>query len=127
MVHRDRVVLFLAAGALVLAAASMTFSAVLFAHLQNEGAVRRNATCTSFERAWQVDVRNLTSTYEYLDNLTPKQLGEPLNVAILHQLPRTEQQVKADKPPSYCKGDVGLDDSKFLPVPKRPRRLATIP
>jgi hypothetical protein len=88
-----------------------------------EGQARRDATCTSFERAWQTDVRNLTQTYEYLDNLSPEQRREPLNVAVLRQLPRTEQQVRADRPPAYCQGGTGLDDSKFLPIPQRPRSL----
>jgi hypothetical protein len=88
-----------------------------------EGISRRDQNCLVFERMWKSDVKRLGSTYDYLRPLSRKQMAEPLNVAILRNLPRTEDDIKAERPPVYCKGNVGLADSKLPKVPKRPRNL----
>ena len=89
----------------------------------HETADRRDQNCVLFERMQQADVRRLTTTYEYLANLDKRQLVEPINRAILRNLSTTEDTVRAEKPPAYCKGKVGLDDSKMLPIPARPRNI----
>jgi hypothetical protein len=101
----------------------------VISRLRAESHARRDQTCVTFERTWQKDVRSLQGTYEYLDNLTPQQRTDPstINPTIIRLLPKTEADVRAETPPHYCKGKVGLDDSKFEPVPPRPRSLRTTP
>lgn len=86
----------------------------------DEARARRDQTCIVFERLHQADIKRLAGTYQYVAHLTPQQRRERLSVAVIRQIPQLERQVRNGKPPTYCKGDVGLDDSKLLPVPKRP-------
>lgn len=94
-----------------------------FHSLEQESDDRKDQNCILFERSWQADVRNLNANYQYLSSLSHQQAGEPFNAALLKNLMVLENAEKANYPPAYCKGDVGLDDSKLIPPPKRPREL----
>jgi hypothetical protein len=114
--------------AMALAAASILLSAWLFSSvagqqdkLNAEGISRRDQNCIVFERMHQVDVIQVRSTYAYLADLSPQQLAEPINRAILAQLPTTEKRMRKSRAPTYCANPgVGLNDRKLEPEPKRP-------
>jgi hypothetical protein len=111
------------AAALVLAAFSLLFSALLFAsgrQLSNqnskiidrieavqaqtarEGVDRRNQICLSDEREHLNAVERLDRTYRYLVRLTVKQFDEPINSAIFQQLPDLEDEAMTDQAPDFC-------------------------
>ena len=69
---------------------------------QREGHERRDQTCLIFERDQLREVQQLRKTYEYLLGLTPAQRREPLNQAVLQQLPELEGQAREDDAPPYC-------------------------
>jgi hypothetical protein len=82
---------------------------------------RRDQNCVVFERLHQIDVVQLSSTYQYLADLSRGQLGTGINKAIIRQLPITEKRMRLSKPPPYCaRPGIGLDDRKLEPDPKRP-------
>lgn len=88
---------------------------------------RRHQTCLLFERAANEAVTRVTRTYAYLGGLTAEQRREPLNRAVIAQLPETERIARTQRAPAFCfaKG-VGLDTPP-LPVPKRPASLVIGP
>jgi hypothetical protein len=92
--------------------------------LEREGRARVDSTCTIFERKQATDVDALARTYEYLAGLSGKQFTEPLNRAVLAQLPRTIREAQTDDAPLYCdKAGVGLPEPDPPgPCPKRGER-----
>lgn len=76
-----------------------------------EGAERRDQTCLIFERQQKAAVDQVGQTYRYLAGLTPKQLGEPLNRAVIANLPQLVHDATTAEAPVYCdaKG-VGLPE-----------------
>jgi hypothetical protein len=113
---------------MVLVGVEMLVTALLFSSvagqqdkLNAESLGRRDQNCIVFERIHQVDVIQVRSTYAYLANLSAQQLTEPINRAILAQLPTTEKRMRKSRAPAYCANPgVGLDDRKLEPEPKRP-------
>lgn len=92
-------------------------------HEQNsETATRRDQLCSILEQREQTDVDALKRTYEYLAGLSVKQLGEPLNRAVLAQLPSTVRAAETPDAPLYC-DDPGVG----LPEPARPVGLPKPP
>jgi hypothetical protein len=88
---------------------------------------RRDQTCKLFERAANEAVIRVQRTYMYLDGLSPRERRQPLNRAILAQLPENERVARTQRAPAYChKPGVGLDTPP-LPVPKRPASLLVSP
>jgi hypothetical protein len=121
------------AAALVLAAFSLLFSALLFAsgrQLSNEnakilgrietvqaqtareGVDRRNQICLSDEREHLNAVERLERTYRYLAGLTLKQFGSPINQAIFQQLEDVEDEAMTDQAPEFC-DDPGVKAEKL--------------
>jgi hypothetical protein len=113
---------------MVLVGVEMLVTALLFSSvagqqdkLNAESLGRRDQNCIVFERIHQVDVIQVRSTYAYLANLSAQQLTEPINRAILAQLPTTEKRMRKSRAPTYCANPgVGLNDRKLEPEPKRP-------
>lgn len=90
----------------------------------NESQERKDQTCTVFERLHESAVRQLTGTYDYLTGLRPKDYQQPLNRAVLANLPATERAALITREPPYCNEEgVGLDE----PGPKLPERPNAIP
>lgn len=84
---------------------------------------RINEACTISERKQFTDVTTLRKTYEYVADLTAAQKREPLNRAIIAQLPSLEVDARTDDAPSYCdEPDVGLPEPDPQ-VPERPAGL----
>jgi hypothetical protein len=85
---------------------------------KREQADRIDETCRISETKQRTDVDALRRTYEYLAGLSGKQLDEPLNKAVLANLPSTIREAQVDDAPSYCKAKgVGLPGpSPAIPV-----------
>lgn len=94
--------------------------------LSSESDHRKDQNCILFERNWITDIRSLGSTYKYVASLTTRQTRDPLSVAVIRNVPRQENIVSANRPPTYCKGNVGLPDSKIPPIPKRPPKVQAL-
>lgn len=84
-----------------------------------EGAERRDQNCLIFERSQDRAVTQLRRTYEYLADLTPKQLAEPLNTAVIAGLPAEVTDAQTSDAPPYCNAPgVGLPEpDPLLPQP----------
>jgi hypothetical protein len=109
--------------ALVLSAGSVLFTVLLFTDLRDEIAQRRDQACVITEREQDAEVQALVNTYRYLSELTGEQLHDPLNRAVLRQLPMVEARARADNAPPYCDEEgVGLPEPDRR-VPERPRVL----
>jgi hypothetical protein len=85
---------------------------------RKETAARINETCRISETKQRSDVEALAQTYKYLGGLSGRQLAEPLNKAVLANLPSTIREAQTDDAPSYCqRPGVGLPGSPpRLPV-----------
>lgn len=94
--------------------------------LKAEVRARLDQNCALFERNWAADITSLGSTYKYVADLTTRQTRDPLSVAVIRTVPRQEKTVQANRPPAYCKGDVGLKDSEIPKIPKRPPRVQAL-
>ena len=102
--------------------------------IEREGIERRDQTCTLFETDHLQDAQRLARTYQYLDNLTPAQRREPLNQALVAQLPETEAEARSDSAPPYC-DEPGAEAEKNgaepvglpEPDPILPERPASLP
>lgn len=115
--------LVLASLALVLAAASVLLSVVLFDRVSGEGQDRRDQTCVLFERQHETEVKRLAQTYRYLLGLSPEEQANPLNRAVAAQLPELEERVKTIAAPPYCdEPGVGLSEPN-PEIPKRPEGI----
>lgn len=72
--------------------------------------IRLDESCTQKERQWTSTVHSIQITYNYLEELSPKQIADPLNQLIIRELPRTYKEAKFNKPISACKEKgIGLD------------------
>jgi hypothetical protein len=96
--------------------------------LKREGAERRDQTCTILETKQRSDVEALRRTYAYLAGLRPRELADPLNRAVLANLPNVVREAQTDDAPPYCdeKDDQGRDIGLPEPdpvIPKRPPGL----
>lgn len=93
--------------------------------IEAEGNDRRNQTCTILETQERADVEALRRTYEYLSGLSPKELGESLNRAVLAQLPRTVRDAETPNAPPYCdEPNVGLPEPRGgVKLPDPPKNL----
>lgn len=88
-----------------------------------ESVERRDQNCLLFERSQQRSVQALANTYKYLGGLTPRQLAEPLNRAVLANLPQTISEAQTADAPPYCDDPgVGLPEPNPV-VPKPPKGL----
>lgn len=96
---------------------------------EQETLERRDQSCSIFERKQREDVNQLRQTYQYILSLSPSQLKEPLNTAILTFLPETEKAAKIDDAPAFC--DEVTEDGKDIgepePDPLVPERPDGIP
>ena len=109
--------------ALVLAAFSLLASVWLYTKTQDESRARRGQTCTITEREQAAEVQQLRNTYEYLLELEGVQLHDPLNRALLRQLPMVEARAEEDNAPKFCdEPGIGLPEPDEK-VPDRPARL----
>jgi hypothetical protein len=98
-----------------------------------ETAARVDQTCAISEAKQRSDSDALIRTYQYLSSLTGHQLAQPINRAILANLPVTIRAAQIDDAPAFCdKPGVGLPepDPPLPCVPKhvkgciaRPRNL----
>jgi hypothetical protein len=95
---RDAVSFF----AVAMAAWSVMLSHHDLTNFKREAEERRHETCLINERKQRMDVDALQRTYEYLAGLSAEQLAQPLNRAVLAQLPRTVREAQVDDAPRYC-------------------------
>lgn len=94
--------------------------------IASESADRRDQSCLIFERQEAEDIDALERTYSYLSGLSAAQLDEPLNRAVLAQLPRTVRDAQTPDAPAYCdEPDVGLPEP--VRPPRFPRRPPNLP
>jgi hypothetical protein len=116
--------------AMALAAASILLSAWLFSSvagqqdkLNAEGISRRDQNCIVFERMHQVDVIQVRSTYAYLADLSKAQLAEPINRAILAQLPN-DREADAQEPRARPTAPIPASawTTKFRKLEPEPKR-----
>jgi len=101
----------------------------LGSNIKREGRERRSETCRTFEGQHLQEVQQLSKTYDYLAGLTRRQLRDPINRAVLKNLPELEQNARSDQDqhgvfvPLYCDAPgVGLPE----PDPKVPDRPAVL-
>jgi hypothetical protein len=97
-----------------------------------EGIERRDQICLSAEREHLNSVNQLKRTYEYLNSLPDEAFvpsaANAINLAVLRQLPTTEDEANTDVAPEFCdvtlKGGkpVGLPEPDPI-VPSRPERI----
>lgn len=99
----------------------------LVQRIEAESKDRRDQSCRQLERAEKQSIDQLAKTYDYLTGLTPAEREQPLNVAILRQVPSTEADARASKAPAFCREKgVGLDGPAPV-LPKRPPGLLPPP
>lgn len=95
----------------------------LLAKVSSESRKRQDQTCSVFERAFAVDVEQLSGTYKYILQLTPEEKKNTLNRVIISQLPAIEARTHEDRAPAFCdKPGVGLPEPNPV-IPKRPPGL----
>lgn len=135
---RNRRNVYLAVGAVVIA---LTFASGVVLHavmtnneaatnaesiakeLRHEAEVRRDQTCVLFERNHHQAVARVKRTYDYLKGLTKQQRNDPLNRAVIAQLPDTETDARNSAAPRYCNvRGVGLPE----PPPELPQRPSAV-
>jgi hypothetical protein len=89
--------------------------------VKQESTERRDQTCVIFERQAQAAVDQVVATYKYIAGLKPHELAEPLNQAVLAQLPQTVANANNSEAPPYCdQPGVGLPEpNPQLPNPPR--------
>lgn len=94
--------------------------------LAREGEQRRDETCVLFERQAQSAVTGLEATYHYLASLPHDALDDPLNQAVLAQVPSTEREARDARAPAYCNPpEVGLRTPP-MGIPRRPPEVAAL-
>lgn len=85
---------------------------------------RLDQSCTIFEMHQKDDVDALSRTYRYLAGLSGGELAQPINRAILANLPRTVREAQLDDAPAYCdEPGRGLPE----PDPRVPDRPVGLP
>jgi hypothetical protein len=98
-----------------------------------EGVQRRDQICLAAEREHASHVTRLTRTYEYIVSLPaeafdPKFAANQINLAVLRQLPQTEDEAKSDVAPEFCdvtlpgNVPVGMPEPDPI-VPERPEKI----
>jgi hypothetical protein len=100
--------------------------------LSDETTQRIDQTCAISETKQRADVDALIRTYRYLGGLSGRQLSEPLNKAVLANLPSTIREAQTDDAPPFCdKPGVGLPEpDPPLPCPPKgtqPKRCIAPP
>lgn len=99
--------------------------------LTQERNVRADQTCELFETDHLQKVQSLRQRYQYLTQLTPEELTQPLNRFIIIALPQVEQEAVIDRAPEYCDGTKPNGDDIGLPepdpkIPDRPKKLVQL-
>lgn len=91
---------------------------------QSETKKRIDQTCSIQETKQKNDVQALEQTYRYLSQLSGKELAQPLNKAVLANLPGVIREAETDDAPKFCDDPgVGLPE----PDPVLPKRPPNIP
>lgn len=92
--------------------------------LSEETVARRDQTCLIFERYHVTQTNRLKNTYDFLLQGDP---NDALYKTLIRLLPRTEEDARNSRPPTYCDPpEVGLKDPP-LPFPVRPESLDESP
>jgi hypothetical protein len=88
-----------------------------------ETAARVDQTCAISEAKQRSDSDALIRTYRYLSSLSGRQLAQPINRAILANLPVTIRAAQIDDAPAFCdKPGVGLPEPD-PPLPCAPKHV----
>jgi hypothetical protein len=90
------------------------------ATIKREGNERRDQTCRLFESAQRDAIERLRRSYEYIEHLPKRALRDPLNIAVLAQLPSLRRTALTSGAPPYCDAPgVGLPepDPPIPPIP----------
>lgn len=93
------------------------------AQIKVESKERINETCRIQEAKQKADVDQLRQLYKYLAGLTPAELTQPLNRAVLTSMPQAVREAQLDDAPAYCdEPNVGLPEPDPV-LPKPPKGL----
>jgi hypothetical protein len=76
--------------------------ALVFIEQQNSTNQRIDETCQLFEADHKADVEALVSTYNYLNQLRPKEADDTINQTIITNLPQLEREARTDTAPPFC-------------------------
>lgn len=100
--------------------------------LDRESAARIDQTCAISEAKQRSDSDALIRTYQYLGSLSARQFAQPINKAILANLPVTIRAAQIDDAPPFCdQPGVGLPEpdppTPCPPKGTKPKRCISPP
>lgn len=76
--------------------------ALVYNGLRNESNARFDQACTTWEQDNYDQVRRLSDTYKFLDQLRPHEYTSTLTKFAITNLPRTVAEARADDAPPKC-------------------------